>query len=283
MQYFEAIEDLRAELRLWRRGGGSIAFVPTMGNLHAGHLDLVGRAQALADRTVASIFVNPLQFGPQEDYAAYPRTLERDRERLQAAGADILFAPSVDTIYPQNPRAVTRIRVPELSDILCGAFRPGHFEGVATVVAKLFNLVQPDIAVFGKKDYQQLRLIERMVHDLAIPVSIVGVPTVREPDGLAMSSRNQYLSPQERALAPALYNCLADISRQLMGGGHDFSRLEGEAMRQLEQTGFKPQYVEIRRATDLAKPEAGERELVVLGAAYLGRTRLIDNLEILPI
>lgn len=283
MQNIEAIEDLRAALRPWRRAGESIAFVPTMGNLHAGHLDLVSRARVLADRTVVSIFVNPLQFGPQEDYAAYPRTLGRDRERLQAAGADILFAPDVDTIYSQNLRAVTRVHVPELSDILCGAFRPGHFEGVATVVAKLFNLVQPDIAIFGKKDYQQLRLIERMVHDLAIPVSIVGAPTAREPDGLAMSSRNQYLSPEERALAPALYNCLTAIAQQIMDGNPDFSRLEGGAMRQLERLGFKPQYVEVRRTVDLTKPGAGERGLVVLGAAYLGQTRLIDNLEIFPI
>lgn len=283
MQHIEAIEDLRVALRPWRRGGESIAFVPTMGNLHAGHLDLVSRARTLADRTVVSIFVNPLQFGPREDYAAYPRTLDRDREQLRAAGADILFAPSVATIYPQNLQAVTRVHVPELSDILCGAFRPGHFEGVATVVAKLFNLVQPDIAIFGKKDYQQLRLIERMARDLAIPVSIVGVPTVREPDGLAMSSRNQYLSPQERALAPALYTCLTGIARQITKGVSDYSRLGGEAMQELERSGFKPQYVEVRKAVDLSKPEAGERELVVLGAAYMGRTRLIDNLEILPI
>jgi pantoate--beta-alanine ligase len=282
MQNIEAIEDLRAALRLWRQGGQSVAFVPTMGNLHAGHLDLVSRARALADRTVASIFVNPLQFGPREDYAAYPRTLDRDRDQLRSAGADMLFAPSVDTIYPQAPRAVTRVQVPGLGDVLCGAFRPGHFEGVATVVAKLFNLVQPDIAVFGKKDYQQLRLIERMVHDLAIPVSIVGVPTVREADGLAMSSRNQYLSPRERALAPALYKHLAGIAQQVIAGNRDFSRLEGKAMEDLAGVGFKPQYVEIRRAKDLAKPETGEDELVVLGAACLGNTRLIDNLEILP-
>jgi pantoate--beta-alanine ligase len=199
MQYIEAIEDLRAMLRPWRRAGESIAFVPTMGNLHAGHLDLVSRAAALADRTVVSIFVNPLQFGPQEDYASYPRTLERDRAQLEALATDALFVPPVSAIYPQSPRMVTRVQVPGLSDILCGAFRPGHFEGVATVVAKLFNLVQPDIAVFGKKDYQQLRLIERMAQDLAIPVSIVGISTVREPDGLAMSSRNQYLSPPTSA------------------------------------------------------------------------------------
>lgn len=281
MQQIEAIEDLRAELRRWRRAGESIAFVPTMGNLHAGHIDLVTRARMLAARTVVSIFVNPLQFGPQEDYASYPRTLDQDREHLQTSGADMLFSPAVHTIYPQGGQATTRVQVPGLSDILCGAFRPGHFEGVATVVAKLFNLVQPDLAVFGKKDYQQWRLIERMARDLAIPVSIIGAPTVREPDGLAMSSRNQYLLPEERKLAPALYRCLVDVCNEIERGNKDFAVLEAEAMQQLEKLGFKPQYVEIRTAS-LARPQAEEQELVVLAAAYLGKTRLIDNLEILP-
>jgi pantoate--beta-alanine ligase len=282
MQQVEAIEDLRAVLRQWRQAGESVAFVPTMGNLHAGHLDLAGRAQVLADRTVVSIFVNPLQFGPREDYAAYPRTLERDRVQLQTAGVDLLFAPSVQVIYPRGQQDATRVHIPQLSDILCGAFRPGHFDGVATVVAKLFNLVQPDFAVFGKKDYQQWRLLERMVSDLAIPVSIVGAPTVREQDGLAMSSRNQYLSSAERKQAPALYNCLSGIRDGLLGGDRDFGRLETQAMRQLESLGFKPQYVEIRNARNLAPPDTHSREYVVLAAAYLGQTRLIDNLEIPP-
>lgn len=282
MQQVEAIEDLRAVLRQWRQAGESVAFVPTMGNLHAGHLDLVTRADALADRTVASIFVNPLQFGPREDYAAYPRTLERDYAELQSVGTDMLFAPPVQVIYPQGQQNVTRVHVPQLSDILCGAFRPGHFDGVATVVAKLFNLVQPDFAVFGKKDYQQWRLIESMVSDLAIPVSIVGAPTVREQDGLAMSSRNQYLSSEERRRAPALYRCLSGIRDRLLEGSRDFGRLQAEALRQLESLGFKPQYVEIRNSRNLAPPDELTSEYVVLAAAYLGRTRLIDNVEIPP-
>jgi pantoate--beta-alanine ligase len=281
MQEIEAVEDLRDELRRWRKQGESIAFVPTMGNLHAGHLDLVSCARALATRTVVSIFVNPLQFGPQEDYASYPRTLERDRVQLRTAGADVLFAPAVQTIYPQHPPTIARVQVPGLSEILCGAFRPGHFEGVATVVAKLFNLVQPDIALFGKKDYQQWRLIERMVRDLAMPVAIVGVTTVREADGLAMSSRNQYLSPHERQLAPALYVSLTGIREAIMQGNRNFAALETGAVQQLEGLGFKPQYVEVRTPA-LDKPQATERELVVLAAAYLGKTRLIDNLEIPP-
>jgi pantoate--beta-alanine ligase len=282
MQQIEAIEDLRAVVRRWRQAGESVAFVPTMGNLHDGHLDLVSRARTLAARTVVSIFVNPLQFGPQEDYATYPRTLEQDRQKLQAAGADALFVPPVQAIYPQNLDAVTRVQVPELSDILCGAFRPGHFAGVATVVAKLFNLVQPDLALFGKKDYQQWRLIERMVRDLAIPVSILGIATVREADGLAMSSRNQYLSPQERKLAPVLYRCLGGVGAAVAAGNRDFAALEAGAMQQLKKHGFEPQYVEIRTAKDLTRPQAQKEELVVLAAAWLGKTRLIDNLEIPP-
>ncbi|HEX5056291.1 MAG TPA: pantoate--beta-alanine ligase [Gammaproteobacteria bacterium] len=282
MQQVEAIADLRAVVRRWRQAGESIAFVPTMGNLHAGHLDLVGRAQELADRTVVSIFVNPLQFGPREDYAAYPRTLERDRTLLQSAGADLLFAPSVQAIYPQGQQDVTRVHVPRLSDILCGAFRPGHFDGVATIVAKLFNLVQPDCAIFGKKDYQQWRLIESMVSELAIPVSIVGAPTVREQDGLAMSSRNQYLSSEERRRAPELYKCLSGIRDRLVEGDRNFGYMQAQAMQQLESLGFRPQYVEIRNPWNLASPDADTREYVVLAAAYLGQTRLIDNLEILP-
>jgi pantoate--beta-alanine ligase len=282
MQQIEAIEELRTVVRRWRQAGEPVAFVPTMGNLHAGHLDLVNRARTLAAHTVVSIFVNPLQFGPQEDYATYPRTLEQDRQKLQAAGADVLFVPPVQAIYPQNLDSVTRVQVPELSDILCGAFRPGHFTGVATVVAKLFNLVQPDLALFGKKDYQQWRLIERMVRDLAIPVSIMGVATVREADGLAMSSRNQYLSPQERKLAPALYRCLDGVGAAVAAGNRDFAALEAGAMQQLQKHGFEPQYVEIRTTKELTRPQAQNEQLVVLAAAWLGKTRLIDNLEIPP-
>ncbi|HEY3487276.1 MAG TPA: pantoate--beta-alanine ligase [Gammaproteobacteria bacterium] len=281
MRQLEEIAGLRAAIRQWRQNGETIVFVPTMGNLHAGHIELVKRAKTLGQKTVVSIFVNPLQFGPNEDFAAYPRTLEQDREKLRAAGVDLLFTPTAAAVYPQGLQAATRVEVSALSDILCGAFRPGHFAGVATVVAKLFNLVQPDVAVFGKKDYQQWRLIEIMVRDLAFPVTIIGVETVREADGLAMSSRNQYLQAQERQLAPELYRCLSRIRVEIESGNRNFTSLESGAIRSLENMGFKPQYVEIRSAHDLSRPTADEA-LVVLAAAFIGKTRLIDNLEIIP-
>ena len=272
------IESLRARVRQWRAAGERIGFVPTMGNLHAGHLALVDRARSLADRVVASVFVNPLQFGPGEDYETYPRTLEQDREALAARQADLLFAPPVAVMFPKGRGATTFVEVPGLGQELCGAFRPGFFRGVATVVARLFNLVQPDLAVFGEKDYQQLILVRRMVEDLAFPVEIVGVPTVREPDGLAMSSRNAYLAPDERTRAPLLYRTLREVVRRLEAGENDYAALEADAVETLKAAGFRPDYVAVRRAGDLAPPEPGTRELRVLGAAWLGRARLIDNL-----
>jgi pantoate--beta-alanine ligase len=274
-----AVDDLRAQIDIWRRGG-NVAFVPTMGNLHAGHISLVKEAHKIADRVVASIFVNPLQFGAGEDFENYPRTFERDSEMLIDEGTDLLFAPPVEVMYPKPQADQTRVEVPGLSELLCGACRPGHFVGVATVVCKLFNMVQPDIAVFGNKDYQQLMVIRRMVEDLAMPVAIVGVETMREADGLAMSSRNGYLGAQERALAPMLYRTLSDLAARLGDGEDDFHRLEQEAAAALDGAGFRTDYVAIRRASDLLDPAAGETELVILAAAYLGKARLIDNIEV---
>lgn len=275
----DAVDDLRAQIDIWRRGG-NVAFVPTMGNLHAGHISLVKEARKIADRVVASIFVNPLQFGAGEDFENYPRTLERDSEMLIDEGTDLLFAPPVEVMYPKPQADQTRVEVPGLSELLCGACRPGHFVGVATVVCKLFNMVQPDIAVFGNKDYQQLMVIRRMVEDLAMPVAIVGVETMREADGLAMSSRNGYLGAQERALAPMLYRTLSDLAARLGDGEDDFHRLEQEAAAALDGAGFRTDYLAIRRASDLLDPAAGETELVILAAAYLGKARLIDNIEV---
>ncbi len=261
-------------------GTGRVAFVPTMGNLHEGHLALVRRARALGDRVVVSIFVNPLQFDRAEDLAAYPRTPEEDAALLEAEGVDLLFLPGVEALYPEGMARHTRVEVPGVSEELCGAARPGHFTGVATIVCKLFNLVQPDVAVFGKKDYQQLLVIRKMVSDLAMPVAIEGVETVREADGLAMSSRNGYLTREERRRAPALYRTLRETAEALAAGAGDYASLEAEGRRKLEAAGMRPDYFEIRRAADLETPGPGERALVVLAAAFLGRARLIDNLEV---
>ncbi len=280
MQTVHSIAELRAQIKAWRRASERVALVPTMGNLHRGHIHLVERARASASRTVASIFVNPTQFGPNEDYAGYPRTLDEDRRRLEAAGLDLLFAPGVADIYPRPLAEMTQVRVPALSDILCGASRPVHFGGVATVVTKLFNLVQPDVALFGEKDWQQLVIIRRMTVDLDIPVEIVGVPTVREADGLAMSSRNGYLSPEERAIAPTLYAVLTACAERLHAGERAYAALEDEAEARLAAAGFQPDYCAIRRAHDLQTPSAGEGELRILAAAKLGRARLIDNLAV---
>lgn len=280
MDMIQDIAPLRRQLAQWRQAGERIALVPTMGNLHAGHLHLVEVARTHADRVVVSIFVNPLQFGAGEDLDAYPRTPAEDATRLEQAGVDLLFMPAEQTIYPHGRDGLTQVEVPGIGDILCGASRPGHFRGVATVVCKLFNLVQPDLACFGNKDFQQLAVLRRMVRDLDIPVQMLGVDTVREADGLAMSSRNGYLSAGERQQAPALYRCLQGIADRLTAGERDFARLEQQAGQQLQLAGLRPDYVSIRCADDLrpAEPEAGD--LVILAAAYLGRARLIDNLLI---
>jgi pantoate--beta-alanine ligase len=279
MKCVEQLGDLQGETRPWRAVGERIAFVPTMGNLHQGHLTLVREARRLAPRVVASIFVNPLQFGPAEDLSAYPRTPERDRALLAEAGCDLLFAPEVGTLYPRGQAAQTRVEVPGISDILCGASRPGHFIGVATVVCKLFNMVQPDLALFGEKDFQQLLVIRRMVEDLALAVEVIGVPTVREPDGLAMSSRNGYLSADERGRAPALFRALAAAAAGLTAG-QPVALVEARAREAIATSGLRPDYVQVCRAEDLRGPTEADRELVVLAAAYLGRARLIDNLRV---
>jgi pantoate--beta-alanine ligase len=274
------VADLRARIREWRARENRIALVPTMGNLHTGHLRLVRHARAIADRVVVSIFVNPMQFGPGEDFASYPRTLEADRAALMEADADLLFIPDVEVVYPRGPEQMTRVEVPALGDILCGASRPGHFAGVTTVVAKLFNLVQPDTAVFGEKDFQQLVIIRRMVEDLNMPVSIEGVATVREPDGLAMSSRNSYLQAGERAIAPRLYQLLCELRDRVLAGERNYTAVERAALEALALSGFEPDYVSVRRAADLAPPANADQALRVLAAARLGATRLIDNIDI---
>ena len=279
MEAVTTIAGVRERVRRWRLEGRRIAFVPTMGNLHAGHVSLIEAARRHGDRFVASIFVNPMQFGPNEDFAHYPRTPDRDERMLADAGCHLMFMPEVTEIYPDGSERGTRVEVPELSNILCGEFRPGHFEGVTTVVAKLFHIVEPDVAVFGEKDFQQLTIIRRMVTDLCMPVEIVAAPTVRDTDGLAMSSRNQYLTEEERARAPVLYRTLLEAVRRLETGEDDFAALERDGTRALLEAGFRPDYFAIRRACDLGAPHAAGGRLVVLTAARLGRARLIDNLQ----
>ncbi len=280
MQTVHTVAELRARVAAWKRAGERVAFVPTMGNLHRGHLHLVERARELTPRTVASIFVNPTQFGPNEDFAGYPRTLDDDSRQLAAVGLDLLFAPGVAEMYPRPLDEMTQVTVPELSGILCGASRPIHFRGVATVVSKLFNMAQPDVALFGEKDWQQLMVIRRLVADLDFPVEIVGVPTVREADGLALSSRNGYLTAEERAIAPVLYATLTASAERLRAGERDCERLTNEAKARLAAAGFRPDYFEIRRARDLQPPADEDTDLRILAAAWLGRARLIDNLAV---
>jgi pantoate--beta-alanine ligase len=279
----QSVAELQREIARRRAAGRRIAFVPTLGNLHAGHRHLMEVARRHAEIVVASIYVNPLQFGPSEDFAAYPRTPEADHALLESAGVEILFCPDDGVVYPRGRAASTRVEVPGVSDILCGAARPGHFRGVATVVNRLFQLVRPDVAVFGKKDYQQLLVIRLMTEDFGLPIEIIGVDTVREADGLALSSRNGYLTATERQLAPRLFATLRTLAGQIPMSGNgipDFAAAEQQAMRALAAAGFRPDYVSIRRGRDLALPAAGDRSLVILAAAWLGRARLIDNLEV---
>lgn len=269
---------LRAEVAALRAQGKRIAFVPTMGNLHAGHRRLMEEARKYADAIVVSIYVNPLQFGPKEDFASYPRTPAQDHALLGDVGVDLLFAPGEREIYPRGRERHTQVEVPQLGQILCGAFRPGHFRGVTTVVARLFQLVMPDVAIFGKKDYQQLLMIRLMVSDLGMPIEIIGIDTVREPDGLALSSRNSYLSTDERRTAPILYKTLGRVRDRMRQGVARAAAEEG-ALTELRAAGWRPDYVSVRRANDLGEPEEGDKSLIVLTAAWLGCTRLIDNLE----
>ena len=276
MQTLHRIDELRVQLRAWRMAGERIAFVPTMGNLHAGHSSLIEAARSHADRVVASIFVNKAQFGLNEDFDQYPRTLEADQRELEARGADLLFAPDTGEMYPDGLPNTT-VTVGTLTNILCGKYRPGHFDGVSTVVSILFNIVQPDVAVFGSKDYQQLQVIERMVHDLRLPVQIVAAPIVRDADGLAMSSRNQYLSAVQRAQAAGLYACLQQAAAAIRADFANHETICASAQEALRNQGFNPQYFELHGAGLEPATEGGP--WVLLAAAMLGRTRLIDNIE----
>ena len=280
METLTTIAELRAYTKAWRLRDVPIALVPTTGNLHAGHLKLVQHAKAIAARVVVSIFVNPMQFAPNEDYESYPHTMEQDTEALMEVDADVLFAPGISEVYPGGAEHTTSVVVPGLNSILEGEHRPSHFNGVTTVVAKLFNMVQPDIAVFGEKDSQQLLIIKRMVRDLDLPVRIEAVETVREDDGLAMSSRNGYLKAAERAIAPQLYQALLDVKTIVEAGETDFQYIERVAVTQLAEAGLAADYVSIRRQSDLGLPDAGDRQLVVLAAARIEATRLIDNVKI---
>lgn len=272
LQTIQAVRD-------WRRQAGRVAFVPTMGNLHDGHLALVREARQRGDAVIVSIFVNRLQFGQGEDFDSYPRTFEADRAKLQAAGVDALFLPDERELYPRI-RQDFNVEPPHLQNELCGAFRPGHFRGVATVVTKLFNIVQPDVACFGKKDFQQLAIIRAMVDDLNMPIDIVPVDTGRADDGLALSSRNGYLSANERAEAPRLYRNLRQMHDALAAGSNQYADLEAAARTDLETHGWQVDYIEVRAARTLDIAHAGEHQLVVLAAARLGKTRLIDNIEV---
>ncbi|MDF2182306.1 pantoate--beta-alanine ligase [Neptuniibacter sp. CAU 1671] len=280
MKTLHSIQALRDELAVYRRAGKKIGLVPTMGNLHEGHLQLIDLAKQHADIVVATIFVNPLQFGAGEDLDKYPRTLADDQDKLTRQGCDFLFAPTEDEMYPNGRSAQTQVSVPAISDLHCGASRPGHFTGVATVVCKLFGIAQPDVAVFGEKDYQQLMVIRQMAADLCIPVNIVGAPIARNADGLALSSRNGYLSDDEKARAIALRATLNQTAQALKAGEKDFARLQETAQQQLETQGFRRDYYMICRQTDLQPATATDNKLVILAAAHMGPARLIDNLEV---
>jgi pantoate--beta-alanine ligase len=279
METVTTIEAVRERVRDWRLSRLRIAFVPTMGNLHAGHASLLEAAHNRGERVVASIFVNPLQFGPSEDYTAYPRTLADDQKLLEQARCDLLFAPSVIEMYPTGGDQRTVVCVRGLSNVLDGEFRPGHFDGVATVVTKLFGIVAPDVAVFGEKDYQQLLVVRHMTLDLALPVEVIGAPTVRASDGLALSSRNRYLSEDERSRAPAIHQALLRTASELSAGSSQFAALERQGGQALERAGMKLDYFSIRDALDLTAPGVGCKEFVILVAARLGRARLIDNMR----
>ena len=276
MQKVSTIQALRYTLKQWRVAGHKIAFVPTMGNLHAGHIKLLTEARKKADKVVVSIFVNPTQFGEAEDFNTYPRTEQDDEQKLKQAGADLLFLPVVDEVYKPGSKII--VSVPELATLHCGASRPGHFDGVATIVSKLFNMVQPDISFFGKKDFQQLLLIHLLVQDLNFPIEIVGIETEREADGLAMSSRNTHLSDKERLLAPELYRALCRARDAVFEGNNSFLAIEQKQIKYLTALGFTLDYFSICRSEDLQIATEKDRNLVIIAAAKLGSPRLIDNI-----
>lgn len=268
-----------AQLREWRKTAGRVAFVPTMGNLHEGHLALVREAKRHADAVVVSIFVNRLQFGQGEDFDKYPRTLQQDADKLEGEGVAVVFAPDEKELYPRVQQQYN-VEPPHLQNELCGAYRPGHFRGVATVVTKLFNIVEADVACFGKKDYQQLTIIQGMVDDLNMNIRIIPVDTGRAADGLALSSRNQYLSEAERAEAPRLYRELSKMAKAIAGGNVNYAELENQATANLQEAGWQVDYVEVRHAGNLQVAHAGDKHVVIVAAARLGSTRLIDNIEV---
>lgn len=280
MRCISSTSELKATIRDLRTQGKVIGLVPTMGNLHAGHLQLVTAARQEVDWVVCSIFVNPMQFGPTEDLGAYPRTLADDRTKLEEHQCDCLFHPEVREVYPQGLQAQTVVSVPGLGLDHCGKSRPGHFDGVTTVVSKLFNLCQPDRAFFGLKDYQQFLIIQKMVEDLLFPVELVGVETVREADGLAMSSRNSYLLPHDRQKAPALYRTLRATSEAIQAGERDFPKLESAARQHLQEAGLKPDYFSICHGKTLRTATPSDAYLAILAAVYLGKSRLIDNVRL---
>lgn len=280
MQVIRSKEELHETLTAWRHHDDHIALVPTMGNLHQGHVSLVELAREHAERVVVTVYVNPTQFAPDEDFDDYPRTLERDTRRLKQVSADVLFVPDDEIVYPFGHDCATVISVPGLTENFCGASRPGHFDGVTTVVARLFALVQPDVAIFGQKDYQQQLVIRYMAQDLNLPIRIITASTVREDDGLAMSSRNAYLSDEERRIAPRLHEVIDEIGLALQNGSREFADLEKGGVEKLTDAGFRIDYLAIRRAQNLAIPDRDCDELVVLAAAFLGKARLIDNVVV---
>lgn len=280
MRTVHTIRELRALLNSHRQHGHRIGLVPTMGNLHDGHISLVDKALQHADVVVTSIFVNPMQFGAGEDLDSYPRTLREDQEKLEEAGNHIVFAPTAQEVYPHGLMEQTQVTVPVVSEGHCGASRPGHFNGVSTVVTMLFNMVQPDVAIFGEKDFQQLAVIRKMASDLFMPIAIVGAPTVRDEDGLARSSRNGYLTENERLVAPALYKTLQQTAANIQDGQTNFAELEKEACETLSKAGFRPDYVNIANSLTLKPAKSGDSEITILAAAFLGKTRLIDNLTV---
>jgi len=280
MNTVHTIEALRNTVQQQRKNGKKIVFVPTMGNLHEGHIELVTQGLKQGDFVITSIFVNPLQFGANEDLDSYPKTLEQDQEKLATAGNHLVFAPSASEIYPKGMDDQSKVIVPNITDRHCGESRPGHFTGVSTVVTMLFNMVQPDIAIFGEKDFQQLAVIRKMVKDLFLPIKIIGVPTVRESDGLAKSSRNGYLSTEERAIAPKLRQILNSIAQEIREGQQDFTSLTAKAQEQLEKNQFKNDYFNIADSETLKPASEKTQSIIILAAAFLGTTRLIDNITV---
>ena len=275
-----SVSELRQYLQHWKGHNESIAFIPTMGNLHQGHLSLIEKGQSLCDRCICSIFVNPMQFGPNEDFNHYPRTLERDIEQLELIGCDLVYMPSASELYPEGLEKITQVQVTDLTEVFEGAHRPGHFTGVATIVLKLLNIVKPDVSVFGKKDFQQYRVIDKMVQDLHLEVDIIGAETTRESSGLATSSRNQYLSDDQKALAPLIFQTLRESAASIAEGDINFTGLEKQAIKRLDQAGFETDYFCVCNAETLEPASPEDRRLVILVTARLGDTRLLDNIEI---